>query len=138
MAELPLSSWIPSSLRAWLAATRASPPRRGDVEEVVVDAFVDCRRHRSLDWQACEVGGSSCGGDLPEGEVRGDLMRVQERRDSSDEAFVAHFRIKYDDQMPIWALTELLELGHHCRLYGACATTWPPRSRPCSVCRRSA
>lgn len=45
------------------------------------------------------------------------LTRVQERRDSSDEAFVAHFRAKYDDQMPIWALTELLELGHLSRLY---------------------
>jgi len=45
------------------------------------------------------------------------LTRVQERRDSSDEAFVAHFRTKYDDQMPIWALTELLELGHLSRLY---------------------
>ncbi|QTX03398.1 Abi family protein [Agromyces archimandritae] len=45
------------------------------------------------------------------------LVRVQERRDSSDEAFVAHFRTKYDDQMPIWALTELLELGHLSRLY---------------------
>lgn len=46
------------------------------------------------------------------------LRRVQERRDSSDEAFVAHFRTKYDDQMPIWALTELLELGQLSRLYG--------------------
>ena len=45
------------------------------------------------------------------------LTRVQERRDSSDEAFVAHFRTKYDDRMPIWALTELLELGHLSRLY---------------------
>lgn len=45
------------------------------------------------------------------------LTRVQVRRDSSDEAFVAHFRAKYDDQMPIWALTELLELGHLSRLY---------------------
>lgn len=46
------------------------------------------------------------------------LTRVQERRDSSDEAFVAHFRTKYNDQMPIWGLTELLELGHLSRLYG--------------------
>ncbi|WP_324523496.1 Abi family protein [Propioniciclava sp.] len=45
------------------------------------------------------------------------LARVQERRDSSKEAFVAHFRAKYDDQMPIWALIELLELGHLSRLY---------------------
>ncbi len=45
------------------------------------------------------------------------LARVQERRDSPDEAFVGHIRAKYDDQMPIWALTELLELGHLSRLY---------------------
>jgi abortive infection bacteriophage resistance protein len=45
------------------------------------------------------------------------LSRVQERQDGSDEAFVAHFREKYDGRMPIWALTELLELGHLSRLY---------------------
>jgi abortive infection bacteriophage resistance protein len=45
------------------------------------------------------------------------LHRVAERRDRSDEAFVAHFRDKYDGQMPIWALTEVLELGHLSRLY---------------------
>ncbi|CAM3438137.1 Abi family protein [Isoptericola cucumis] len=45
------------------------------------------------------------------------LGRVAERRDRSDEAFVAHFRDKYDGQMPIWALTEILELGHLSRLY---------------------
>lgn len=45
------------------------------------------------------------------------LARVKERRDSSDEAFVAHFREKYDDRMPVWALTEILELGHLSRLY---------------------
>lgn len=45
------------------------------------------------------------------------LARVQERRDSSDEAFVTHFRTKYEDRMPIWALTELLELGHISRLF---------------------
>jgi hypothetical protein len=36
---------------------------------------------------------------------------VKARRASSDELFVAHFRDKYDDRMPVWALTELLELG---------------------------
>lgn len=46
------------------------------------------------------------------------LTRVEERRDGSQEAFVAHFRDKYDGQMPIWALTEILELGHIGRLYG--------------------
>lgn len=45
------------------------------------------------------------------------LERVKERRDSSDEQFVAHFRQKYDDRMPVWALTELLELGHLSNLY---------------------
>jgi len=45
------------------------------------------------------------------------LRRVNERRDGSDEAFVTHFREKYDDRMPIWALTELLEIGHLSRLY---------------------
>jgi len=46
------------------------------------------------------------------------LDRIRERQGDSDEAFVAHFREKYDDQMPIWALTEILELGHAARLYG--------------------
>ncbi|AQQ15827.1 Abi-like protein [Corynebacterium glaucum] len=45
------------------------------------------------------------------------LTRVKERRDGSDERFVAHFRDKYDDRMPIWALTEILELGQLSRLY---------------------
>lgn len=45
------------------------------------------------------------------------LERAQERRDKSDEQFVAHFREKYDDQMPVWALTELLELGQLSVLY---------------------
>lgn len=46
------------------------------------------------------------------------LGRVAERQHSSDEAFVGHFRAKYDGRMPIWALTEILELGHLTRLYG--------------------
>lgn len=45
------------------------------------------------------------------------LERVKARRESSDEQFVVHFREKYDDHMPVWALTELLELGHLCNLY---------------------
>ncbi|MGG5172428.1 Abi family protein [Pseudarthrobacter sp. J1738] len=45
------------------------------------------------------------------------LERVRQRRDSSDEQFVVHFREKYDDHMPVWALTELLELGHLSNLY---------------------
>lgn len=39
------------------------------------------------------------------------LQRVNARKASSDEQFVEHFRQKYDDRMPVWALTELLELG---------------------------
>jgi len=45
------------------------------------------------------------------------LKRVKARRDGSDEQFVMHFRQKYDDHMPVWALTELLELGHLSTLY---------------------
>lgn len=58
----------------------------------------------------------STGEQIPGGHERW-LARVKERRDNSDEAFVAHFRDKYDDRMPIWALTEILELGHLSRLY---------------------
>lgn len=46
------------------------------------------------------------------------IARIRERQSGSDEAFVAHFRTKYDDQMPIWALTEIMEMGHLSRLYG--------------------
>lgn len=45
------------------------------------------------------------------------LNRVEERRVKSDEQFVVHFREKYDDRMPVWALTELLELGQLSILY---------------------
>lgn len=45
------------------------------------------------------------------------LSKVKERRDSSDENFVVHFRDKYDDRMPIWALVEILELGQLAVLY---------------------
>ncbi|MGW0022021.1 Abi family protein [Rhodococcus sp. NPDC003382] len=45
------------------------------------------------------------------------LQRVDERRAKSDERFVAHFREKYDDRMPVWALTEILELGQLSVLY---------------------
>lgn len=45
------------------------------------------------------------------------LRRVKVRQGGSDEQFVAHFREKYDDRMPVWALTELLELGHLSVLY---------------------
>lgn len=39
------------------------------------------------------------------------------RRDNSDEQFVSHFRDKHSDRMPVWALTELLELGQLSTLY---------------------
>jgi abortive infection bacteriophage resistance protein len=45
------------------------------------------------------------------------LQRVSVRQASSDERFVEHFREKYDDRMPVWALTEILELGHLAVLY---------------------
>jgi abortive infection bacteriophage resistance protein len=45
------------------------------------------------------------------------LQRVNDRKASSDEQFVEHFRQKYDDRMPVWALTEILELGHLSGLY---------------------
>lgn len=47
------------------------------------------------------------------------LERVNQRRAGSDEQFVEHFRQKYDDRMPVWALTEILELGHLAVLYRA-------------------
>ncbi|MFD7306955.1 Abi family protein [Promicromonospora sp. NPDC059942] len=45
------------------------------------------------------------------------LQRVNDRKASSDERFVEHFREKYDDRVPVWALTEILELGHLSVLY---------------------
>jgi abortive infection bacteriophage resistance protein len=45
------------------------------------------------------------------------LLRVNSRKAGSDEQFVEHFRNKYDDRMPVWALTEILELGHLSILY---------------------
>lgn len=45
------------------------------------------------------------------------LQRVDERRAKSDEQFVVHFRQKYDGRMPVWALTEILELGQLSVLY---------------------
>ncbi|GAB3708141.1 Abi family protein [Corynebacterium nasicanis] len=45
------------------------------------------------------------------------LQGVRERQADSDEWFVQHFRKKYDDRMPVWALTEILELGQLAVLY---------------------
>lgn len=47
------------------------------------------------------------------------LSGVRERQADSDEWFVRHFRRKYDDRMPVWALTEILELGQLSVLYRA-------------------
>lgn len=46
------------------------------------------------------------------------LRRLDERQRSSDEAFVTHFRARYDGRMPIWAVIEVLEFGQVSRLYG--------------------
>lgn len=45
------------------------------------------------------------------------IIRTHDRQRGSDESFVAHFRQKYDGQMPIWALTEIMEFGHLSRMY---------------------
>ncbi len=42
---------------------------------------------------------------------------MEDRRSKSDEQFVAHFREKYDARLPVWALTELMELGQLSILY---------------------
>lgn len=59
---------------------------------------------------------SDARGSMPSRHVQW-LQRIDERKASSDEQFVEHFRKKYDDLMPIWALTEILELGHLSVLY---------------------
>lgn len=56
-----------------------------------------------------EATGPDTGPPVPSSHARW-LQRVDERRTKSDEQFVDHFREKYDDRMPVWALTELLEL----------------------------
>lgn len=45
------------------------------------------------------------------------LQHVSERRAKSDEQFVRHFHETYDDRIPVWTLTELLELGQLSVLY---------------------
>lgn len=45
------------------------------------------------------------------------LRKVAEQQGRSSENFVQHFREKYANQMPIWALTEILELGQLVTLY---------------------
>ena len=62
----------------------------------------------------------------PQASITGELLpskhdtwieRLRERQSGSDEAFVTHFRDNYGGQMPIWALTEIMELGQLSRLY---------------------
>lgn len=45
------------------------------------------------------------------------LDAVHVRQEASREGFVEHFRVKYDGRMPIWALTEILEMGQLVALY---------------------
>lgn len=45
------------------------------------------------------------------------LERVAARVSRSDETFIAHFQSRYEGRIPIWALTEVLELGHLSTLY---------------------
>lgn len=45
------------------------------------------------------------------------LARIESRQNNSDETFVAHFRNKYDNLMPVWALVEIMELGQLARMY---------------------
>jgi abortive infection bacteriophage resistance protein len=40
------------------------------------------------------------------------ISRIRERQNGSHEAFVAHFREKYEDRMPIWALTDYGDHGN--------------------------
>lgn len=64
------------------------------------------------------------------------LLRVHDRQAGSDEQFVEHFRKKHDDRMPIWALTEILELGQLSMLYRGMNREMPRSSRPPSACPR--
>ena len=46
------------------------------------------------------------------------VAKAQESHQRSHEMFVKHFEDAYEGQLPIWALTELLELGQPAVLYG--------------------
>lgn len=46
------------------------------------------------------------------------VAKAQESHQRSHETFVKHFEDAYEGQLPIWALTELLELGQLAVLYG--------------------
>jgi abortive infection bacteriophage resistance protein len=56
-----------------------------------------------------------------ESETRYDvwLAKYEKRcQDAANEDFVRHFRDKYDGRLPIWAATEVMDLGGVVRLYG--------------------
>lgn len=73
------------------------------------------------------------------------LQRVNDRKSRSDEQFVEHFREKYDDRMPVWALTEILKrimtswlaslnyvrnvAAHHSRLFNRKLQNAPSRPK---------
>ncbi|WP_187977239.1 Abi family protein [Mycetocola sp. JXN-3] len=44
-------------------------------------------------------------------------QKVSRHAAASGEPFVAHFREKYDDELPIWILTEVMEFGHISSVY---------------------
>lgn len=50
------------------------------------------------------------------------IERLRARQNESNESFVAHFREKYNNRMPIWALTEIMEMGHLSRLFSGLNT----------------
>lgn len=70
----------------------------------------------SMFTPAFTTGETDIGDPAPSKHVQW-LQRVHARQVGSDEQFVEHFRDKYDDRMPVWALTEILELGHLSVLY---------------------
>ena len=89
-------------------ATRIRTRRRSTFAHLDPSNFVDSFTARQVDTKT---------GETSEGKHQQWVERVKSRQADSDEAFVAHFREKYDDEMPIWALTEILELGQLGRLY---------------------
>ncbi len=89
-------------------------------------AYILGRRHKyghldpinALDRLACENPANS--GD-PDGQSRYDvwLTKYEKRcNDAEKEDFVKHFKEKYDGRLPIWAATEVMDMGGVVRLYG--------------------
>lgn len=95
------------ALRTQIAYTLGSRDRYGHLEP-----------SNSLDRIAC---------DLPADRSRGGAstryelwLEKYEKRcyDAGKEDFVRHFKEKYDGRLPIWAATEVMDLGGIVRLYG--------------------